>query len=79
MRCRIMTVEEILDDAKYKSVMIDVVEELEELPIDENEREIFLRGVSSAIFAVYGSDVAKPLLWCIDQLVEKGKITIYKL
>lgn len=71
-----MTVEEILDDAKYKSVMIDVVEEL---PADENEREIFLRGVSSAIFAVYGSDVAKPLLWCIDQLVEEGKITIYKL
>lgn len=71
-----MTVEEILDDAKYKSVMFDVVEEL---PIDENEREIFLRGVSSAIFAVYGSDVAKSLMWCIDQLAEKGKITIYKL
>lgn len=76
MRCRIMTVEEILDNAKYKSVMFDVVEEL---PADENEREIFLRGVSSAIFAAYGSDVAKPLLWCIDQLAEKGKITIYKL
>lgn len=76
MRCRIMTVEEILDDAKYKSVMFDVVEEL---PTDENEREIFLRGVSSAIFAAYGSDVAKPLLWCIDQLAEKGEITIYKL
>ena len=71
-----MTVEEILDDANYKSGMF---EGGEDLPIDENEREIFLRGVSSAIFAVYGSDVAKPLTWCIDQLAEKGKITIYKL
>ena len=71
-----MTVEEILDDAKYTSVMFHVVEEL---PNNENERGIFLRGVTSAIFAAYGSDVAKPLMWCIVQLAEKGKITIYKL
>lgn len=71
-----MLVQEVLKSVKYRSVMVDVVEEL---PTDENERDIFLRGVASAIFATYGSDVAKPLMWCIYQLAEKGEITTYKL
>lgn len=61
-----MVREDILENDIYQKIIYEVGQNA---PADDTEKENYIRGVYATIFAIYSSDIAKPLCSCIYEYV----------
>lgn len=71
-----MVREDILENDIYNKIIYEVGQNA---PTNDKEKEHYINGACATIFAIYSSDIAKPLCSCISEYVNNGKIVVYKL
>jgi hypothetical protein len=71
-----MVRQDILENDVYTKIIYEVGQNA---PDDDKEKEHYINGVCATIFAIYSSDIAKPLCSCISEYVNDGEIVVYKL